>query len=194
MTGWIAETEALELIARRLGCDLRNAAVAYCETAWDGEIEVRELVFGPPYGIDRRPIPRARWGSAVVADAEETEEGRRYGHFWMAHPAVREFGPIHWQGPAAIGESGMNREVLQADIDRVWPPQAAAISDAPKKVGRVEKRRQQIIDAALQLAADGVRLETKTSKQVGDAIRKKLGVAADAKGHNDLTIMRILNL
>jgi hypothetical protein len=144
--GFIDEKEAFNLLAERRGVDLRAAAIGYVDKAWTGEIVVWELVFGPPYGIDRRPIPRARWGAAFIADAEETEEGRRYGHLWMSHPATLAWGPIHWQGPAAQ-EAGLLRGVRRSDIDRIWPPQQRRANPRPTLKSTVNSDTQkQIID------------------------------------------------
>jgi hypothetical protein len=200
MNEWLAEwPDALNLIAERRGIDLHTAAGEYVRAAWDGDITVRELKFGPPYGIDRGPIPRARWGAAAIAEAQETDEGKRYGWFHMQSPAVLEWGPIHWQGFQAISEAGMRREVRREDLDRVWPPSpvnlsagAAAGGPSQDRMGVVARRHQGIASAGLELIAEGKSLDSITAKERSTAICDKIGVKYDARGYGHEAITRAL--
>jgi hypothetical protein len=120
----ITEDEALALIAERLGVDPLEAVNRYFERAVLGELEVFETVFGGDYGIDHRPIPRARWAAAVF----RPDPGPDYSDSWRAQ--CRE-DPIYFLPPAAY-EAGFDRQMRRGDVDKIWPEPVASAPQLAK--------------------------------------------------------------
>ncbi|HEY1260558.1 MAG TPA: hypothetical protein VGF34_15025 [Stellaceae bacterium] len=121
MKDWISEMAALALIAERLGCDIRTAAAHYIDGAEDGEFRVRETVFCPPYGIENRYIPAARWGSAIILRTGD--------------PRWNEDGPIVFL--SLIDPPGGGRHVNRFEIEKCF--QAAATSPPPVTIRGADK-------------------------------------------------------